>query len=174
MADRENTKGKCGKVSESMMNHVIPEPEFEKLFRLETKLKDTYPLGDIGPGYSEIVTISGGKAEGIVNGEIMDFGADWGLLYSGNVNVLDTKCLLQTDDGAFISISYRGRMIMTLEEMDECAVNGVPDPSEYYFRTSVEFSTGAEKYKWLNDIVAFAMVIMTPEGNVCMDIYKLK
>ena len=161
-------------MSDAMMNYVVPEPAFEKLFRMETVLKDTYPLGDVGTGYSEIVTICGGRAEGMINGEILDFGADWGLLHSGDVNILDTKCVLKTDDGAYISICYRGRMIMSLEDMDKCAVEGVPDPSEYYFRAAVEFSAGDEKYKWLNNITAFAVLIMTPEGTICTDIYRLK
>lgn len=156
-----------------MKDYVIPEPQFEKLFRMESVLRDVYPLGEIGTGYSEITAISGGKASGVVNGEILDFGGDWGLLHSGDVNILNAKYLIKTCDGAFISVSSKGRLLMGMEEMEQGETEGAPDPSSYYFRSSIEFSTGAEQYQWLNTIVAFAMMIITDEGNVCLDVYKL-
>ena len=157
-----------------MMSYKIPEPEFEKLFRVETVLKEVYPLGEVGTGYSEITTVNGGKIEGIINGEIMDFGGDWGLLHSDVVNELNAKYLMKTADGEFISMTSKGKLLMSMDEMAAGAEEGVLDPSEYYFRSVIGFETGAEQYKWLNNIVAFAMMMITPEGNVCMDVYKLK
>lgn len=157
-----------------MMSYNIPEPGFEKLFRVETRLDNVYPLGDVGTGYSEITTINGGKVIGDVNGEIMNFGGDWGLLHSETVNLLNAKYLIKTDDDAFISMSSKGKLLMSMEQMQQGASVGVPEPTEYYFRSSIEFQTGAGKYKWLNNIVAFAMMMITPDGNVCLDVYKLK
>ncbi|MDO4353252.1 MAG: DUF3237 domain-containing protein [Clostridia bacterium] len=155
----------------NIMEYKIPEPAFEKLFRIETLLGDPWPLGDIGTGYSEIVAVRGGSFTGKVNGKVKAFGGDWGLLYDNEVNVIDTKYLLQTDDNEYITVACRGRLIMDMTTMEKC---GSFDPEDYYFRTSIEFTTGAEKYKWLNNIVAFAMTIITEEGNVCLDVYQLK
>ena len=154
--------------------YKIPKPAFEKLFRAEVLLDDPWPLGEIGTGYSEIVAVRGGRFEGEINGQIMDFGGDWGLLHSGNVNVMDTRYLLETDDGAYISIKCRGRLIMDMDTMQGGVEDGLPDPEYYYFRTTVELTTGDDKYKYLNDIVAFAVTIITEEGNVCLDVYELK
>lgn len=154
-------------------DYKLPEPEFEKIFRAEALLKDAWSLGDIGTGYSEIVAVKGGTFEGIINGTIMDFGGDWGLLYNDSVNVIDTKYLLKTDDGAFISVVSKGRLIMDYETMERGSTGELIDPGDYYFRTSIEFTTGAEQYKWLNHIVAFAVTMITPEGNICLDAYQL-
>ena len=151
-----------------LSEYKVPEPGFEKLFRAEVLLKDTYPLGEIGSGYQEIVTITGGQFEGVINGSIMDFGGDWGLLHSDKINELNAKYMLKTDDGAFISIKCRGRLIMGLEEME----NASPD-DEYYFRQTITLTTGDERYAWLNEIVAIGVAIITPEGNLCLDVYKL-
>lgn len=156
-----------------MEKYQITTPEFEKLFRAEVLLGHEYPLGDIGNGYSEITPVIGGQFAGKLNGKILDFGGDWGLLYSGTVNLLDTKYLLKTDDDAIISISCKGKLIMDYNTM--IAVSGDDyDAGDYYFRQSITFSTGEEKYKWLNNIIAFGISIITPEGNVCVDVYELK
>ena len=156
----------------AMKQYELPKPEFEKIFRAEVILDDPYILGDIGTGSSEIVAVRGGAFEGKLNGKIMDFGGDWGLLHSDTVNVMDTKYLLKTEDDAYIAVSCKGRLIMDMETMynNETFV----DPSEYYFRNTVEFTTGAEKYKWLNNIIAFAIIMITPNGDVCLDVYELK
>ena len=154
-----------------IMDYKIPEPELEKLFRAKVLLDNPWSLGDIGTGYSEIVAVRGGSFEGKINGSIMNFGGDWGLLHSENVNILDTKYLLRTEDDAFIAVSCKGRLIMDMETMSG---EEYVAPEKYYFRTNIEFSTGAESYKWLNNIVAFAMTIITEEGDVCLDVYRLK
>lgn len=150
--------------------YKIPEPGFEKIFRAEVLLKDPFPLGETGVGYQEIVAVSGGRFEGEINGEIMDFGGDWGLLHSSRVNELNTKYLLKTDDGVFISVECSGKLIM---EYDDMANVSGEDDGDYYFRQTIRFTTGEEKYCWLNEIVAVAASIITPEGNVCLDVYKM-
>ncbi len=155
-------------------DYEIPLPGLKKLFRAEVILDKTYPLGDVGTGYSEIVTITGGRFEGELNGSILDFGGDWGLLHSETVNVMDTRYLFKTEDGALISINCRGRLIMSRAFMASMENDQSLHGEDCYFRQTIEFSTGAEKYKWLNGIVSIGMTIITPEGNVCMDVYQLE
>lgn len=155
----------------NIMEYKIPEPAFEKLFRIEVLLDEPRPLGNIGTGYSEIVAVQGGSFTGRINGKVKAFGGDWGLLYDNAVNIIDTRYLLQTDDNEYIAVACRGRLIMDMDTMEKG--EGL-NPEEYYFRTSIEFTAGADKYKWLNSIVAFAMTVITEEGNVCLDVYQLK
>ena len=72
---------------------ILPKPEFEKLFTATIELGDEYALGETGRGYSEITPVTGGTAAGIINGSILPFGGDWGLLHSETVNMLDTNIL---------------------------------------------------------------------------------
>lgn len=156
-----------------LADYKLPAPEFEKIFRAEVLLDDAWPLGEIGTGYSEIVAVKGGSFKGKIDGTIMDFGGDWGLLYNDIVNAMDTRYLLKTDDGAYISVTSKGRLIMDYQTMERVSTGEAIAPKDYYFRTSIEFTTGADKYKWLNDIVAFAVTMITPEGNICLDAYQL-
>lgn len=152
----------------------LPAPEFEKICSAEVLLLDAYPLGEVGTGYSEIVAVSGGRVEGKINGKILPFGGDWGLLHSGNVNEINTRFLIETDDGVYISVETKGKLIMDMETMEQVSTGNPDGVSDYYFRTGVSFRSGAEKYRWLNDKVAFAIVAITDEGNVVQDMYILK
>ncbi|MCQ4636725.1 DUF3237 domain-containing protein [Anaerovorax odorimutans] len=151
-------------------DYELPTPDFEKLFRAEVLLSDPFPLGEAGGGYREIVAVTGGSFEGAINGEILDFGGDWGLLHSDTINELNTKYLLKTDDGAYISVECSGKLIMDYEDMTG---SGDGDNADYYFRQTIRFTAGEKKYSWLNEIVAVAVSVITPDGNVCLDAYKL-
>ena len=43
-----------------------------------------------------------------------------------------------------------------------------------YYRQHLFFETGAEKYKWLNGITAFAVIGMKPTGEICYNAYMVK
>lgn len=148
----------------------LPAPGFEKIFRAEVFLGETFSLGTTGKGYQEIVTVTGGRFEGSINGEIMPFGGDWGLLYDRKINELNTKYLLKTDDGAFISIECGGKLIMDYETMTSTTQQIW---EQCYFRQTVNFTAGDYRYRSLNEIVAFAVSVITSDGNVCLDVYKL-
>lgn len=157
-----------------MKTFDLPTPGFEKICSAEVLLGETYPLGETGKGYSEIVEVTGGRVEGAVKGEIMAFGGDWGLLHSHTVNEINTRFLIKTEDEEYISVETKGRLIMDMDTMEHISTGNPEGIRDYYFRTGVVFTTGAEKYKWLNNTVAFAVAAITDEGNVIQDIYKLK
>ena len=47
------------------------------------------------------------------------------------------------------------------------------DRSEYYFRTTPIFETGAEKYKWLNQVIAVGIGTIGKD-YVSYDIYVIR
>lgn len=154
----------------NLEDYRIPEPSFEKLFRAEVLLDEPFALGEAGGGYQEIVAVTGGTFRGLINGKIMPFGGDWGMLHSENINELNTKYLLKTNDDAFISVECEGKLIMQYEDMIK--TENINDKN-YYFRQTIKLTAGQKKYQWLNEMVAIAVSIITPEGNVCLDVYKL-
>lgn len=152
----------------------VPVPELEKISTCIVKLDKIYPLGDIGIGTSEIVSFSGGSAEGVISGDILPFGGDIGLLHNDNVNELNTKFVIapegvdKAEENCNILVEITGKLILTEEEMMT-----VTEDDKYYYMQSVKMTTGHEKYKWLNDVVAIANSIIGPEGSVITDIYKV-
>lgn len=153
----------------------LPPVELEKLFYLEAKLHPDIIIGDVGRGNLIVCPIKGGFFKGEkLSGEILDFGADWNLMYSNYLNVVDTRYLLKTDDGAIISLTTNGRAAIE-PEMDAAIERGeYVDPKSYYFRQHLFFETGAEKYKWMNGIIAFAVIGCMPTGEICYNAYMVK
>ena len=69
---------------------------------------------------------------------------------------LDVRLTLRTQDGALVHMTYGGRLITPAElrgEIVDPAKRHLVDPARYYFRTNPLFETGADQYRWLNDIV---------------------
>ena len=153
----------------------IPELKVEKLFYLEAVCDPIIPIGDVGTADLNIYPIAGGYFEGEkLRGEIMPFGADWNYMDKDRIDVMDTRYLLKTDDGAYISIFTNGRYVNSLEQDQAIDRGEFIDPHKYYFRQHLFFQTGAEKYKWLNGTIAFAVMGIKETGEICYNAYMLK
>jgi len=79
---------------------------------------------------------------------------------------------LKTEDGALIYAYYRGILEASPEAMARIRAGEEVDPAEYYFRTSPVFETGAEKYAWLNRIVAVGLGQIKP-NRVIYQVYAI-
>ena len=116
------------------------------------------PLQMIGPtpiGERRIAKVTGGSFKGPeLQGMILPGGGDWLLLRADGALQLDVRVTLKTDDDALIYMTYRGFRHGPAEVMERLNKGEAVDASEYYFRVAPFFETGAEKYDWLNRIVA--------------------
>jgi hypothetical protein len=82
---------------------------------------------------------------------VLGVGGDWGLYDSANkVFSPDAKIVVQTEDGATILMSGRGRSPFI----------------------SYEFETGSEKYSWLNAIVGIG-IIEVGEAELTANIFEV-
>ncbi len=154
----------------------LPEASLEHLFYIEVSLHETeYHVGNVGRGDLVICPISGGRFEGEkLSGSVMNFGADWNLMYPDYLNCVDTRYLLKTDDGALISLSTIGRATIK-EAQDRAMEEGCfVDPSEYYFRQHLLFETGDERYRWLNAACCFAVIGIKDMQTIVYDAYMVK
>jgi hypothetical protein len=89
------------------------------------------------------------------------------------VSQLDVRITLRTEDDALIFVTYRGISSMAPEVRKRILSGDHVDPSEYYFRTTPSFETAAEKYAWLNKLVAVGVGRRTLTG-VVYSVYAIK
>jgi len=127
-----------------------------------------------GPlGVRLIYNVTGGTFSGPkLRGEALPGGADWALVRSDGVVQLDVRVALKTDDSALIYTYYRGILKISPEVMARVRAGEKVDPAEYYFRTTPVFETGAEKYRWLNQIVAVGLGKIEP-SRVIYQVYAV-
>jgi hypothetical protein len=112
-------------------------------------------LGQTPFGERRIAKVTGGSFTGPeLNGTVLPGGGDWLLLRADGALQLDVRVTLQTDDGALIYMTYRGLRHGPAEVMERLNKGEEVDPGDYYFRIAPFFETGAQKYDWLNRILA--------------------
>lgn len=150
----------------------MQELRSQLLFVLELKLGEVTLFGDTPQGTRRMVEVVGGSFEGPrLRGKVVR-GGDWSLVGSDRALRLDSRSTLRTDDGAFLYLSYRGVRHGPPEVM-QALLDGAKVPSSaYYFRTAPVFETGAEKYAWLNRIIAVGVGERGPTGP-CYTIHEI-
>jgi Protein of unknown function (DUF3237) len=155
---------------------TVDELRYEFLYDIGFDLE---PALEVGPTPHErrIVYITGGKFNGPrLKGRVLPGGGDWLVVRPDGRAVLDVRACLETDDGAIIYTYYAGRLVVPSELLplwrDRDAAATI-DPTRYYLRITPVYETAAEKYRWLNDIVAVGVGRRTAAG-VAYRVFEIK
>jgi hypothetical protein len=138
----------------------------EKLFDLELFGRPN-SLGRTTHGQRRFVQVSGGSFRGVrLKGQVMPVGADIALIRDDNVFETNVHMLMNTDDQEMIYMSYTGRFhgpsgfIERLVNRDPTIQQG-----DFYLWNAVFFETSAEKYRWLNGILAVSTGLPLPKSE---------
>jgi hypothetical protein len=124
------------------------------LITLRLTTAPTQNLGKSPRGDCVTYPILGGSFEGErLRGKVLPGGADWTVKRPDGIVELDLRITLATDDGALV--------YMTFEGIRDDGTAGAP-----YFRTTPRFETAAEKYSFLNRLLAVGAASIGPEGPV--------
>jgi hypothetical protein len=136
-----------------------------------------HPPQDLGAtplGKRRIIAVSGGEFTGErLRGTVLPLaGNDWLLERADGSFQQDARVTLETDDGALIGMSYRG-VRYAAPEVAARLTRGEPvEPSAYYLRTAPLFETSAERYAWINRLVAIG-VGKRIAGGVSYDVFEV-
>jgi hypothetical protein len=139
-----------------------PKPKLEYLGRWYVDL--IAPIWELGQtsdlGKRQIIPITGGKFEGAkIKGTILNNGADWQIVTKDGLTIIDTRYLLQTDDGALIYLQTKGYRHGPPDVIAKVVKGETVDPNLYYFRIYMTFETSAQKYTWLNKALAIGLAM---------------
>lgn len=156
-----------------------PSPKVEFLYRIVVHCDPPIEVGNIYGTVKRVIPITGGRFEGPeIRGSVLPVGADWNSSAAENQGrrKVDTRYMLQTDDGEMISLSTIGHSRRSAEVMAAREAGERIDPSSYYFKQHLFFETSSEKYDWLNYVTAFGIVMSKFQGGpgVIYDAYYLK
>ena len=148
-------------------------PRLEQLMQVTVTLDPPLNVGTTAEGTRRIINITGGHFSGPrLTGQVLPGGADWQLVRSDGVAVLEARYTLQTKDGALIYVRNWGLRHGPSDVLAAIAQGEAVDPSRYYMRTTPIFETGAERYRWLNDLVAVGSGIRRRD-SVVLDFYQV-
>ena len=151
----------------------MPEIRTEFLFNITIEVAKPVVLG-AGPLGTRInVQVLGGGFEGPrLKGIVAPGGSDWIVLRGDGAMQLDVRLPLETQDGAVINMAYRGLRHGPKDVIDRLTRGEDVDPALYYFRIAPFFETGAEKYAWLNRILALGTGKRLPTGPI-YDVFEV-
>jgi len=135
------------------------------LFTLEILLRPIHDLGTTPLGRRRLVPVSGGRFEGPrLRGEVLpDVGGDWLLQRADGTFQSNVRLALRTDDGALVSMTYRGIRHATPGISERIARGEEVAQSEYYLRTAAFFETASPEHRWVNDLLAVGAGRRLPE-----------
>jgi hypothetical protein len=141
----------------SLLPREMTELRLRPLFLFELSVKAASVIGKT-PGVDRRVgEITGGRFEGErLRGKILSGGSDWQAVRTDGAWMLDVRCVMETDDGALIGMTYRGIRHGPKEVLDRIAKGEVVNPSLYYMRATPYFETASEKYNYFNLLAAVA------------------
>ncbi|MEO5724984.1 MAG: DUF3237 domain-containing protein [Ilumatobacteraceae bacterium] len=133
-------------------------PQFEPLFTITAAISVSGVIPNGPQGTRVVVDASSGQFAGErLKGTVHGPGGDWVTARADGSMLIDVRLLLKTDDGADILMEYRG----------------VGFDGGKRITASPLFSTGAEKYAWLNNVVAIAKGASNGT-EVTYDVYEVK
>ncbi|ENX48333.1 hypothetical protein F886_00134 [Acinetobacter sp. NIPH 542] len=153
-----------------------PPIQLEPLAKFSVDLNA--PVWELGTtsdaGKRRIIPITGGTFEGkSLKGRILNNGADWQIVDSKGLAIIDTRYLLETDDGALIYLQTKGYRHGSAETLKQLAQGKDVDPKNYYFKITMQFETSSPKYSCLNQTVAVGSAMRLGKA-VIYDAYTLK
>lgn len=149
-------------------------PSLELITRLRATLAEPLELGQTPWGRRRVIGVTGGDFDGPrLSGRVLPGGADWQVVHEDGTATIDTRYTLECHDGALISVATRGCRRGTREVLERIGRGEPVDPSEYYFRVSIEYETSAPEYVWLNWVVAVASAVRLPD-QVVYDAYLVR
>ncbi len=151
-------------------------PRLELMARFEVALgQSPWELGQTTAlGRRRIIPITGGRFHGpLLNGEILDNGADWQVVTQAGVAIIDTRYLLRLEDGALSYLQTRGFRHGPADVIAALARGEEVDPARYYFRVTLQFETASANFGWLNHTLALGSALRRADA-VIYDAYVVR
>jgi hypothetical protein len=152
---------------------IVPMLRSAFLMQISGEFEDCQEVGDTPFGIRRVLLMKRGLFSGPrLKGELLS-GGDWLLARRDGIAQLDIRMTLRTDDGKLICVDSRGISDIAPEIRARIQRGENVDPFDYYFRTALMFETAAEKYRWLNRLVAVGVGRRTATG-MATDVFAIR
>lgn len=149
-------------------------PKLDYLTRFRVDVAAPIELGTTPEGMRRIIPIVGGTVEGPqLRGKILDAGADFQLIASDTVALLDARYVVETVDGARLYVVNDA--IRSASAADTAAlIAGERVPAErVYFKCHPKISTADARYQWLSEHLIIGSGQREPDA-VVIDLWVVR
>ncbi|WP_421955808.1 DUF3237 domain-containing protein [Polaromonas sp.] len=130
-------------------------------------------VGATAQGLRRLIPITGGSAAGVGwTAQVLAGGADFQLVVTARMAILDARYCLETDGGDLIYVENRA-IRSGPPELIARLVRGEPvDPAQIYFRCSPRFETASPALQWITERMFAGTGVRQPD-KVVMRFFEL-
>jgi hypothetical protein len=148
-------------------------PQLVPMCRIACDVGEVVSLGNATHGERRYVPLGGGIVTGAeFMGEVVPGGVDWQVRRDDGALEIEAHYVLRANDGGLVEVRSVGLRHGPAAVMTRLARGEAVDASEYFFRTSIRFTTGASAWVHLNKAMAIA-VGSRERRRVVLDVYRL-
>lgn len=152
-------------------------PALELIAELSVNVAAPIEAGDVqgasARGKRRTIPITGGTVRGRLNGRVLAGGADFQLIVSETMAVLDARYTLALDSGARIFVQNHALRRGSAEAIAKLVRNEPVDPAEIYFRCVPTFEVSDPSLLWLTESIFIGTGARFPD-RVEIAIYRVE
>lgn len=148
----------------------------EYLFSMDLTVGAPQMVGKGPDGHDlRVVPVTGGTVSGpALQGEVLGgTAADWLRVEADGTAHIDVRLTIKAASGSLVYVQYAGIRTGKPEVLARLGAGETVDPSEYYFRTTMRFQTGAPDLAWMNRTIAIGTGQRPPSGPR-YDVYAVR
>ena len=133
---------------------------------LEVAFDDVLQIGPGPEGHRGVAFITGGRLEGERIAASVLGGEDWFTMRADGSLDIDVRLTLHSDDEAFLTLAYQGRMTGSKEALAAFARGEPMRRGDYAIETQAVIGCGDPRYQWLDGLALVGTGTQTPAGPV--------
>ena len=135
----------------------LAAPTLELIAELTVTVAAPIEAGDVQGastrGKRRTIPITGGSVRGRLSGRVLAGGADFQLVVSDTLAVLDARYTLELDSGARIFVQNHALRRGSAEAIAKIVRGEAVDPAEIYFRCVPAFEVSDPSLTWLTESI---------------------
>ena len=133
---------------------------------LEVAFDDVLQIGPGAAGNRGVAFITGGRLDGERIAASVLGGEDWFTIRADGSLDIDVRLTLHSDDEAFLTLAYQGRMTGTTEALAAFARREPMRRGDYAIETRAVIACGDPRYEWLDGLALAGTGTQTAAGPV--------
>ncbi len=130
----------------------LPAPGLERFMDLEVEVSAPIEVGRTPAGLRRVIPITGGRFTGRdFNGKVLPGGADFQVIATDSLAILEARYVVETDAGDRIYVDNQAMRGGPPELIAKLARGEKVDPELIYFRCVPRFEASAPALQWMNE-----------------------
>lgn len=153
---------------------ALPAPGLERFMDLEVEVAAPIEVGRTPAGLRRVIPIVGGRFNGRdFNGKVVPGGADFQVIATDSLALLEARYVIETDAGHRIYVDNQAMRGGPPELIAKLARGEEVNPELIYFRCVPRFETSAPELQWMNEKFFLGTGARYPD-RVCLSIFEVK